>query len=281
MVRLRGDEQRAAGCVQAALPGVTVGQHDDNTAPSMHDLDLSVGGGRTFGAMEVSAAVDAELIECRRPLDGRGDRRIVPELVGGWMIHVRPNARAKLLLRELPLLLQALEKDGSTTIRLRSAERNELTVKLNELGVVSAQQSRTRFPGSVYVMPEIPRDRRGGFVASTGDALSEWIAEWIMEPSRSDNLDKLRRSAARERHLFVIVPGFVSTAPFSAMDLLMRPDAPLPTVSPGLPSEVTHVWVMSRWANGHGFRWSPEHEWERFANDAVLDPSTLVGCTCR
>ena len=83
MVTLRGDELWVAACVQAALPGVTVGQHDDNTIPSAHDLDLGIGGDRTFGAMEITAAADPELIESWKLLNNRDGRWIVPELVGG------------------------------------------------------------------------------------------------------------------------------------------------------------------------------------------------------
>ena len=269
-----------AACVLAALPGVTVGQHDDNSVPNAHDLDLSVGDDRTFGAMEITAAADSELIESRKLLNGREERWIVPELVGGWSIHVRPNARIKRLLKELPELLLALEKDGITTIP-RPVERNELNLKADELGVVSAFQGGTEFPGSVYVTPDIPLSRLAGMVPSTGDALSEWVAEWIIEPSRSDNLNKLRRSAARERHLFVIVPAFATPALFAVADLLGRTDAPLPTVSPVLPPEVTHIWIMGTLASGHGFRWSPDHGWKTFEKITVVDPSTLVRCTCR
>jgi hypothetical protein len=280
MVELRGEELWAAGCVQAALPGVTVGQHDDNSTPSAHDLDLSVGGGRTFGAMEITAAAAPELVESWKLLNGQDERWIVPELVGGWSIHIRPDARVKRLLQELPRLLQALEKDGITTIP-GPAERNDLNTKADELGVVSAFQGGTAFPGSVYVTPDIPLERLAGMVPSTGDALSEWVAEWIMEPSRADNLDKLRRSAARERHLFVIVPAFATPALFAVTDLLARTDAPLPTASPVLPPEVTHIWIMGTLASGHGFRWSPDHGWERFEKVTVVAPSTIVRCTCR
>lgn len=279
MVQLRGEELWAAGCVQAALPDVTVGQHDDNTTPSAHDLDLSVSGGRTFGAMEITTAADPEIIESWKLLNGRDERWVVPELVGGWWVHIRPAARVKRLLQDLPGLLQALEKDGITTIP-RPAERHEPNAKADELGVVSARQSSTDFPGSVYVTPDIPLSRLAGMVPSTGDAVSKWVAEWIIEPSRSDNLNKLRRSAARERHLFVIVPALATPALFAVTDLLMRSDSPLPIVRPILPSEVTHVWVMSTWTYGHGFRWSPDRGWQRFANDAVLDLSALAGCTC-
>ena len=75
--------------------------------------------------MEVTAAADAELVQSWNLLETRGDRWIVPEFVGEWRIHVRPDTRIRRQLQELPGLLRALEKDGITTIP-RPAERNEL-----------------------------------------------------------------------------------------------------------------------------------------------------------
>lgn len=280
MVKLRGEELWAASCVQAALPGVTVGQHDDNSTQNAHDLDLSVGGGRTFGAMKITAAADSELIEIWKLLNNRDERWIVPKLVGGWSVHIRPATRVKRLFQELPGLLQALEKDGIITIP-GPIDRNEFNARADELGVVSARQGGTSHPGSVYVTPEIPLSRLAGMRPSTGDALSQWVAEWIIDPSKADNLNKLRRSAARERHLFVIVPALATPALFAVTDLLMRTDTPLPTASPVLPPEVTHIWIMGTWASGHGFRWSPDHEWERFEKITVVDSSAVTGCTCK
>lgn len=280
MVSLRGEELWVAGCVQAALPGVTVGQHDDNSTRNVHDLDLSLPGGRTFGAMEVTAAADADLIECWKLLNGHGNRWIAPGIAGGWSVTVLPTARVKQLIKELPSLLQALEQSGLDSLPRRHKGWGHLAAAAEELGVVRARQGGTSFPGSIYVTPQIPQERAGGWVASTGDALSEWISDWIIDPSRGDNLTKLRRSAAAEHHLFVIAPGIESTAPFSVTDLLMRADAPLPTVAPVMPDGVTHVWIMGAWVNGRGFRWSPDCGWETFANNAVLDRAALLGCTC-
>ena len=102
-----------------------------------------------------------------------------------------------------------------------------------------------------------------GFVARTGDVLAEWVSEWVVRPDQADNLQKLRESGLAERHLFVVMPGF-TTAPFSVVDLLTRDNAPLPTVPPKLPAEVTHLWILSLWNVGDGFRWSPDGGWSRF-----------------
>jgi hypothetical protein len=77
------------------------------------------------------------------------------------------------------------------------------------------------------------------------------------------NLEKLARSGADERHLFLILPGFAE-ARFAVIDLLMRDGAPLPDTDPELPPEVTHVWTVSTWRDGSGMRWSPDEGWLRF-----------------
>lgn len=110
---------------------------------------------------------------------------------------------------------------------------------------------------------ERPQGQMGGYSPLTGDPLARWLSEWVANPSRTDNLRKLESSGAPERHLFILVPGFDSGA-FTVSDLLIVPGAPLPVIPPALPAEITHVWAMSTWDSGDGFRWSPDGDWERF-----------------
>jgi hypothetical protein len=112
-------------------------------------------------------------------------------------------------------------------------------------------------------MIEQPLTQMGGYSPPTGDPLAIWLGEWLAQPSQAHNVRKLAASDARERHVFVLVPGFTS-APFAVIDLLIAVNAPLPTIPPVLPSEVTHVWAMSGWSTGDGFRWSPDTGWTRF-----------------
>lgn len=110
--------------------------------------------------------------------------------------------------------------------------------------------------------PERP-EQMGAYSPTTGDPLATWLTEWIPDPIRGDNIHKLIRSGASERHLFVLLPGF-NSAPLEVNDLLIEPNAPLPATAPVLPSEITHVWTMSTWDNGDGFRWAPDVGWEAF-----------------
>jgi hypothetical protein len=280
MQKLRAEELWVAACVRAAEPGVIVGQHDDNTSRNDLDLDLSLPGGRTFAALEVTTAADPDVIKFWKVLDGQGGRWDEPSIAGGWSVGVRPTASLKTLRTELPLLLGALERTGPRSRRNALEGDGALEEIADRLGVIYARQGGTDFPGSIYLTPELPAERTGGCVPTTGDALSDWGGNWVADPLRDGDRRKLMRPVGCERHLFVIVPGLAATVPFEVNDLLMRPGAPLPVAAPRLPDEVTHVWVMSTFAGGRGFRWSPVSGWQSFSNDAEPDASVVVGCTC-
>lgn len=106
-------------------------------------------------------------------------------------------------------------------------------------------------------------ERSGGAVPTDGRPLLDWLAGWLARPDQAHNLAKLKASGAEERHLFVILPSFAE-APFAVADLLMRDDAPIPDAEPGMPPEVSHIWVVSTWSTGSGMRWAPDLGWSRF-----------------
>lgn len=262
MQRTRSEEQWVRTCLREALPGVEVRLHDDGSRPGMHDFDL-VREGHRFAALEVTAAADATSLELWKLINS-GGRWTQEGLAGGWMVALAPTARVKLLRSELPRLLAHLEAVGISQISDIYGSANYLTDRAERLGIISIHQSpSTDFPGSIYCTISLPPERSGGWVPDTGDAFSQWVSNWLCEPSQSDNLGKLRRSGVAERHLFLLLPGF-TTAPFEALDPLMRPKGPLPTVAPQLPEEITHLWAMSSWATGDGFRWAPNEGWARF-----------------
>jgi hypothetical protein len=96
------------------------------------------------------------------------------------------------------------------------------------------------------------------------NAVAEWIGAFLADDKRARVRRKLASSGASERHAFVVVIGF-SDLDFSITEPLTRDDPPLPSVDPGLPAEVTHVWVASTWSAGAVFRWSEATGWAVFA----------------
>lgn len=251
MSRARAEEVWVAQCIEAALPGVDVAQHDDGSANAMYDLQFR-SGSTLFAACEVTAAADQEAIELWNLLNS-GGRWIEPGLSGGWLLSLTSQCRAKALRRQAPALLAALE------VNLFDWDARD---RLVAIGVRDVRQSSTSFPGSIYITLARDSELTGGMVPETGDPLVEWFDEWILDPSQTHNLDKLRRSALPEKHLFVLVPGF-STMPFPAYDILLSNDAPLPVRAPLLPDGLTHAWFMSTWTSGDLFH-TDGTSWVRF-----------------
>jgi hypothetical protein len=265
---LRPEEEWARQVISLALRR-TVVQNDDGSADGMHDLSIVSPEG-SLSAVEVTSAADGELVAFWRHFSGQG-RWIERGLVGRWTVHALPSARAKDLKKRLPDLLQAAEVAGMSEVGRGRSSDHQLVKSAHELRVTHMRQGATDFPGSIYVMPDLPVDRVGGVVPDTGDALSPWIADFLKSDERAGDREKLRRAGTEERHAFVIVPAF-GDVPFAVMDLLSRNGAPLPAVAPGLPDEVTHVWAVSTWAVGHGIRWSPDEGWLRFDKEKWSRP---------
>lgn len=131
-------------------------------------------------------------------------------------------------------------------------------------GVVKATQNPTKYSRSVYVQPRLPLEQVAAFM-DTGEALADWLGDFLCDDTQADVRQKLARSGAAERHAFVILVG-LSGVPFSAAGLLIADDAPLPTVTPDVPPEVTDAWAVSVWASGVGFRWSSAaRRWQHFS----------------
>lgn len=270
MRRPRGEELWAARMIEAAL-GATVRHHDDGSRPRMYDFDVQLPGGGA-GAVEVTAAADAAAIE-QWNLMNRGDRWIVEGLRGGWSVGVTVGSSWKRLKRGLPTLLTDLEHLGIRNLDAENAIGRAVERLAADLGVQSAHQGPTDFVGSIYMTFDMPLDRVGGIVPTSGDPLATWLSEFLRERGQADVLQKLGSSVADERHAFIFLPGF-NTAPFGVNDLLFRSDAPLPTAKPDLPAPLTHVWAVSMWTSGVGVRWDPRVGWLTF--DKRLDERGTV-----
>lgn len=238
MTELRDEEK----VVAATTLGLRVEQYDNGQQPGMHDLNI-ISVDRSPAAVEVTAAADPDSIELWKLVNGRGERRTVKELQGGWMLTLEPTARAKRLRTELPAFLGELESQGVTEIpsqRRRLEVPESIEGRARDLGIVSGNQSGTNFAGSIYFTIEQPCDRAGGVVDSTGSAVPGWVRDFLLDPHLSDVLGKLARSGASERHAFILVPGLTS-APFGVVDMLWRDeDDVVPTAAPDLLDQVTH-----------------------------------------
>jgi hypothetical protein len=94
--------------VIAALPGSVVEQHDDGSQDSMYDLAITYPDGRA-GAIEVTAAADAQQLELWKLVGRRGQPWVESTISGGWIVEILSSAKVNGLSRELPNLLRRLE----------------------------------------------------------------------------------------------------------------------------------------------------------------------------
>src|SRR5688572_27778368 len=172
---------------------VPVVQHDDGTVEGMHDLDVLYPD-RPCAAVEVTTAADGESIALWNLLNG-GGRWIEPTLRGGWAVSLLPTARAKRVRKELPPLLEMLERSGIKEVHVGHFRADPALVQLaSDLGVSDLSQSDTSFPGSIYPTVELGSDRSGGMVAETGEALGTWVGGFLLGDERRDVREKLLRS---------------------------------------------------------------------------------------
>lgn len=257
----RGEEVWAEAMVRAHL-GLEVKHHDDGSEDGMYDLRIILPDD-SHAAAEVTSCADPDSIETWKLMNGDDEVWVFPELRGGWFVTVHPSARVQKLKKQLPMFLGRFERAGITQAgSWRTPEWVESSCE--NLGVTTAHQSGTDRPGSVYLTIELPSERSGGAVPSHGDSIAEWIGTFLYEPRQQDVLDKLHRSGTAQRHAFVFLPSF-TLAPWPVPYLLMSDSVPLPRIAPGLPPEVTHIWVTGKWNTATGVRWSPESGWEHFS----------------
>lgn len=111
MTELGDKEPWAQACLQHALPEFTVGQHDDGTRPGMYKLTIIYPD--LMGAVEITAAADAQQVRLWKLIGGRVKRWLEPGVVGGWQVRVLPSARARNLHSQL---LDLLRKPNTTAI---------------------------------------------------------------------------------------------------------------------------------------------------------------------
>jgi hypothetical protein len=158
-----------------------------------------------------------------------------------------------LILWIIRVRVRRAREDGCWTRLLRSCWLwlhlfGKAVEELESLEIRYARCFRMPGTGLVYMTPE----GVGSFVDSTGNALPQWIEEFLCDPKQEDVLSKLRHTSAQERWVFV--PVTFGGAPWSVESYLTGDLDRLPATEPNLPSPVTAIWVASTFGT-HGVRW--------------------------
>jgi len=231
-------EEWAASVVQKST-GALVSVHDDGSRPSMYDLRVGPAEAPSR-AIEVTGAVDPVVLATWNTGPARG--QFPMHLRGDWLIQIEPGTFVRRVAAQLERLLQLVEayEDGTVSVpvdHVLRAHNPDLYGEFEAIGVAYFSRIRVRGSGKVsFTMPG-----RGGCVDDRGDELPGWLATWLREPDRADNLLKLAAAAAVEREVFIAVT--LDGAPWSVVSYLTGEMTRAPTAAPSLPDPLTGVWV--------------------------------------
>ncbi len=243
----------AAKAIIAAHTGERVVTYDDQSQPSMHDLEIHFTDGRR-AAVEVTASEDQ-----RRAGDfGALHKQPVihdQRLRQGWLVLLKPGASVNLARARLPDILLQLEEAGLGAVDMRDDDHAEWALELLRSADADTARSGVMRPGAIGLTGAM----RVEWLSSDPEDVVTFVERFAS--SRPDNLSKLRNSGAAERHLFVWGGAFPQD--WASLRPLKLDIAALPSRAPNLPPEVTHVWVA---ADGERpsriVHWTPNGGWQ-------------------
>jgi hypothetical protein len=199
-------------------------------------------------AIECVRAVDSVFTETWNVGPGRGSFSLAVK--GDWGIGIARKAHIRTIRRHIEPILQNLEEQEISEVRVGHLLKRDNSGLLEELGSLDIQHvSCFRMPGTgrVYMLME-----GVGGVDSAGSALPQWIEEFLCDSEREDVLSKLRDTDAQERWVFV--PITHRGAPWSVESYLGGELDCLPVTEPNLSSPVTGIWAASTFGT-LGVRW--------------------------
>lgn len=261
---MKNSERLAQRTIESEL-GSPVVLHDDNSAPSMYDLRIGPEEAPAV-AIEVVGSVDRVLTQTWNTGPAKGPFSLAVK--GDWEITIRTGAMIRDIKKRLAPILREMEKRNLNLVDadfVQSSSEREILWQLRPLGVCGA--SCFRMPGTGQI--HLGMEGTGGAIDSSGNGVPLWIARFLRDPAQADVLFKLRRTAAAEKHVFVLVE--FGGAPWDVQSYLGEAIRQLPSLPPELPDPVTGVWIASTQGR-YGVRWT-DSEWRVFDTRAPDNPT--------
>jgi hypothetical protein len=264
-----GDFEWAAARVVARHSGARVTIQDDGSRAAIVDIRIDYAD-RDPGYVEVGTDIRKEDGATWNWVAGKGrlpQERPLPALRRDWDVTVSRGS-FKALEQELEPLLLRLEAGGQTfemARRLTSLEHPDATVtRLAELGVVMLS-SRVR-----AVEPALARLFPDGIVGPRGphwQAVSSWVARTLSSDELKGVRKKLAATNADERHFFL---GVSYSSPGEVFFALAVDEQTLPSETPALPREITHLWLTNPMGD-RCIAWFPDRGWFDVARSWATD----------
>lgn len=194
-------------------------RHDDGSENGMHDAFVDLGK-RTI-AVEITGETDPGSAKAahgsrRHPIDATGLSML-------WDVSLTDGkADRRLLSKQLPAILRRFEEEGRTAVE--ASGDSELSAVPGVLRVDAHQD------GSGVVLSHVSAYSAGAI--DTLEAVER-------HAQRQDNLDKLKRATANERHLAVWV-SVTATLPYAGLNDMGL----LPGSDPMVDEAIDVIWAM-------------------------------------
>jgi hypothetical protein len=269
-----GDLEWKAGRVVARFTAEPVYLQDDGNLDGMVDIKIAYIG-RPAAYLEVTSNIEAGYAAMWSELMKGGHiPQVTPmaNLRRNWSItlseasheHWRP------LHSQLPVLLASLEAKGITFQRVAAlgtlkATQDSSVMRLVEFGVVELCSAPSQVgQGSVAEYPA----GINGPSARSWPAFLDWVSEILASPKLANKRDKLMKTGALERHIFI---GITFTSPEEVFFGLTIGEQGLPTTAPTLPPEITHLWLWNIDGGDRCVTWSADQGWRDVRNHWATD----------
>lgn len=248
----RAFEEYARQILQRELGRVVV-IHDDGRKPGMYDLRVGTEHAPDI-AIECTAAVDP--VRTATWNVGPAEGSLMLESTSDWYLVLKPHAQVKKARRQLREVVRLCEAAG-----INGRVEVDWSLKRYHPDVFAALDalridSIGRYDGTGTV--RFGMTGIGGAVDTHGEAIPGWIEEFLRAPARKDVIDKLERSSAVQRHVFVGVD--LGGVPWPVESYLGDRTDHLPERSPVLPPPIDAVWIMY---GERGLHWDGQ-EWRFF-----------------
>jgi hypothetical protein len=259
-----GDLEWKVGRVVARFTGEPVYLQDDGSRDGMVDIKIAYSD-RQAAYLEVTSNLEPGYAAIWSELMKGGQipqittmanlrRKWSITLSGASHQHWRP------LHAELPVLLANLEANGMTfqrvaTVETLKATQDSSVIRLLKFGVVqlcsapseAGQGAAAEYPAGI-----------SGPTARSWPTFLDWVSETLASAKLANKRDKLIKTGAPERHIFI---GITYTSPEEVFFGLTVGEQGLPTAAPTLPPEITHLWLWNIEGGDRCITWSPDQGW--------------------
>ncbi len=211
--------------------------NDDNTQPGMYDLRIGEIDAPEY-AIECISSADPVFTETWNVGPAKGS--FYCKVQGDWTIEIETNAIIKSINKKIEKLLQEMENAKIFQISTKKLQNYYYDEILKRLKISFVNCYRKNGTGKII----LTMSGGGGGVDYRGNSISPWIEEFITKEKNKDVIDKLQKSNAKYRHIFVFVALTQKKEDWGIISYLTDDFKYLPSEVPKLPDSINGIWII-------------------------------------